>query len=119
MTPPTIIPRSERELVAASLGDVVLISYHGLHALDSAWTLLESRDNDKYKFIAQSKASKGSGDPDLVVVHSCPLDKIQFDRNLGAILNHLYEETDFIGPRRRKEQYDDMVARLKSAKLWY
>ena len=111
-----IIPRSERQLVEASLGDIIKISYHGMSALESAWTILDNLNGEKYRFIAHEKA-KNPGDKELVIAYTCPLSKMQFDRNLGAILNHLYEETHFFGPRR--EEYANMVEKLKSANLWF
>ena len=117
MAQQTIIPSSERRLVEASLGDIIKISYHGMSDLESTWTLLnaKSRAGDFYQFIAHEKA-KNPGDKELVVSYTCPLNKMQFDRNLGAILNHLYEETRYFGPR--EAEYEEMVNKLKSAKLW-
>jgi hypothetical protein len=115
MPPQIIIPSSERQLVQASLGDIIKISYHGGSNLESVWTLLNSRHEDKYMFIAQEKA-KNPEDKELVIAYTCPLSKMQFDRNLGAILNYLYQETHFFGPQR--EEYSEMVEKLKGANLW-
>jgi hypothetical protein len=118
MSQQTIIPSSERQLVEASLWDIIKISYHGMSGLESTWTLLsaKSKSGDFYRFIAHEKA-KNPGDRELVVAYTCPLNKMQFDRNLGAILNHLYEETHYFGPR--EAEYPEMVAKLKSATLWH
>ena len=114
-TQQTIIPSSERQLVEASLGDIIKICYHGMSNLEITWTLLNSRKDNNYMFIAHEKA-KNPGDKELVVTYTCPLSKMQFDRSLGVILDQFYEETHFFGPRR--EEYVEMVKKLKCANLW-
>lgn len=111
----TITPRNERQLVAASKGDLVRITYHETNSLKTEWTLLNSISGEKYTFIAHEKA-KNPEDKELVVTYTCPLNKMQFDRNLGAILDLFYEETHYFGPQR--EEYAGMVEELKKAELW-
>ena len=118
----TIIPLSERQLLEASLGDIIKISYHGRSELGSSWAILdrivkssEDLGNRRYFFIEQEKAEH-EGDVDLVNVHFSRLQTMQFDRNLGAILNNFYHNRNFVGPK--KEEYPFMVTELKRAGLW-
>ena len=114
------IPKSERELIEVQEGELVKISFrddHGVNGTTSKWTRYLGFKEGKDHFEYQEPA-KCEEDTPLVIIKSSQRDIQQYDITLGVVLNHLYEETEFIGPIRNKEIYDKKVQELKDAGIW-
>lgn len=113
----TIIPAKEKELMSASIGDIIKISYPGdRDNMVNLWTVLHGVHEGNYTFISQDK-SKSFGEESPVRRYLSPLSKIQFDDKLGATLN-AFEYTLTFLDKKAGEKYEEMVWELRDAKLW-
>jgi hypothetical protein len=102
-----IIPGSEEELIAASKGDLIKISYSGRHF----FAFYEGFIGDSDSFISQWIASD-----DKIVRHSSTRDTHQYDKSDGLWIDSFNSKIDFIGPR--KEEYGSLKEKLKQTGLW-
>lgn len=123
-----ITPSHETELLDASIGDVITISYLKGDEEDFQTRLTLQCDNfhkeqfHAYAFIEQEKATTEGG-IHLVKAHTTSLRTMLFDNHLGVIINNLNHGIDFFGQERGRQYfmektYEEMVASLKDAQLW-
>ena len=109
-----IVLVKKEDLITASVGCVVRVSYQRGNIAVSPWMIFYQKSNDKYSFLEAERAKTLDG-LDLVVVHSCPIYGIAFDSVDGARLGPLHEK-EFVGPKR--DEYGELVSELKKVGLW-